>query len=110
MTVDQWGGRIYGVARTGLPQASGQRALRILEILAYGFNDYAVRESVRGRGPFVYPVTPDHGRLWLAEIGQRGGRATTPRKRRASRKNGRHQIRGIAALEEEKRIVKRSDR
>jgi hypothetical protein len=36
------------------------RALRILEILAYSFHDYAVRESVCGRGLFC--VEPRKGR------------------------------------------------
>jgi hypothetical protein len=31
--------------------------LRILEILAYGFQDYAAREALRGRGLFV-PAAP----------------------------------------------------
>lgn len=32
-------------------------ALRVLEILAYGFNDYAAREAVCGRGLFM-PTAP----------------------------------------------------
>ncbi|MGH8278376.1 MAG: hypothetical protein ACRETQ_02260 [Gammaproteobacteria bacterium] len=33
-------------------------ALRILEILAYGFNDYAAREAVRGQGLFLPNARP----------------------------------------------------
>lgn len=44
-------------------------ALRVLEVLAYGFNDYAAREAVCGRGLFI-PVAP-RGR-------PRTGKALTP--------------------------------
>lgn len=87
-TVTDDGRRLYAVDRTGLPQRDPERALRVLEILAYGFQDYFARESVCGRGYYVYPVTPDDGRLWLAEIGRRGGRARTASKARSSRRNG----------------------
>ncbi|MGH8282939.1 MAG: hypothetical protein ACRESE_03745 [Gammaproteobacteria bacterium] len=45
-----------------LPQYRGSRAdaLRVLEILAYGFVDYAAREAVRGRGLFL--PAPRRGR------------------------------------------------
>jgi len=88
-TVDCDNHRLYAIDRTGLPQSSGMRALRMLEILAYGFQDYAARESIVGRGYFAYPLTPEHGYAWLAEIGRRGGQARTARKGRSSRRNGR---------------------
>jgi len=88
-TTDDTGQRVYAIDRTGLPQAAQMRALRMLEILAYGFHDYAARESVVGRRYFVYPLAPEHGRAWLAEIGRRGGQARTTRKKRSSRRNGR---------------------
>jgi len=37
--------------------ASPEQALRVLEVLAYGFHDYAARECVCGRGLFR-PVRP----------------------------------------------------
>lgn len=88
-TSDDEGNRVYTVSTLGMPQRSQQRALKILEVLAYGFNDYGTRESVCGRGYFIYPVTPEHGRLWLAEIGKRGGSARSPAKAASSARNGR---------------------
>jgi len=87
-TVDDEGRIVYAVDRNGLPQRDPERAARILEVLAYGCFDYAARESICGRGIFVYPLTPDHGRAWLAEIGRRGGRARTAAKASTSRANG----------------------
>ena len=80
---------VYVVDRRGLPQRDPERAARILEVLAYSCLDYAARESICRRGIFVYPLTPDHGRAWLAEIGRRGGRSRTPKKASASKRNGR---------------------
>lgn len=88
-TVDKEGMPLYAVSKTGLPQRKQQRALKILEILAYGFQDYIARESVCGRGFFIYPVTPESGRVWLAEIGKRGGAARSEAKAATSAKNGR---------------------
>ncbi|MHB8178970.1 MAG: hypothetical protein ACYDA5_11820 [Vulcanimicrobiaceae bacterium] len=88
-TISETGEKIYAVDCAALPQQHPQRALRILEILAYGFQDYFARESVCGRGYFVYPVTPEHGRAWLADIGRRGGKARSVAKAQASRRNGR---------------------
>jgi hypothetical protein len=88
-TVDKEGMPLYAVSKTGLPQRKQQRALKILEILAYGFNDYIARESVCGRGFFVYPVTPESGRVWLAEVGKRGGAARSEAKAVTSAQNGR---------------------
>ncbi len=88
-TTAETGEKLYAIDCAGLPQQRPQRALRILEILAYGFQDYFARESVCGRGYFVYPVTPEHGRAWLAEIGRRGGKARSIAKAEASRRNGR---------------------
>lgn len=79
--------RLYLVDRTGLPRQNPDRALRALEILAYCFQEYSARETVCGRGYFVYPLTPEHGRLWLSEIGRRGGRSSSERKASASRRN-----------------------
>lgn len=45
----------YAVSDLGLPSTEQERALRILEILAYGFQDYFARESVCGRGLFICP-------------------------------------------------------
>lgn len=87
-TVGDDGNLVYGVDRAGLPQRDPERAARILEVLAHGFFDYAARESVCGRGIFLYPLTPDHGRAWLAEIGRRGGRSRSAEKSAASRSNG----------------------
>lgn len=87
-TVDDEQRVVYAINRTGLPQRDPERAARILEILAYGCFDYAARESVCGRGIFVFPLQPDHGRAWLAEIGRRGGGVRTPAKAAASRTNG----------------------
>jgi hypothetical protein len=87
-TVDSERRPLYAVNTSELPQRDPERAVRILEILAYGFFDYAARESVCERGIFVKDVTPDHGRAWLAEIGRIGGRARTNSKQIASRKNG----------------------
>lgn len=78
---------IYIIDRASLPQSGPDRALRALEILAYGFQDYASRESVCNRGYFLYPVIPDHGRLWLSEIGRRGGRSRSEHKAASSRRN-----------------------
>lgn len=87
-TTDDAGQRVYAIDRAGLPQSAAMRALRMLEILAYGFQDYAARESVVGRGYFAYPLGPEHGRAWLAQIGRKGGSARTPQKKRSSRRNG----------------------
>lgn len=91
-TVNEHGIPIYVVAKGGLPQRKQQRALRIMEILAYGFNDYIARESVCERGYFIYPVTPDSGRLWLAEIGKRGGAVRSATKSLSSAENGRSHV------------------
>ncbi|MDE2571819.1 MAG: hypothetical protein KGM44_04755 [bacterium] len=96
-TVDDEGNVVYAVARNALPQRDPERAARILEVLAYGCFDYAARESVCGRGIFVYPLTAEHGRAWLAEIGRRGGQARSVAKVTASRINGTK--RGGPALE-----------
>jgi hypothetical protein len=88
IVVDESGERIYLVARAGLPQRNPERSLRVLEVLAYGFNDYFARQTVCNRGYFVWPVGPEHGRAWLAEIGRKGGRRTSRSKSRASRRNG----------------------
>lgn len=87
-TVDDTGNVVYAVHRAGLPQRSPERQVRILEVLAYGCFDYGARESLCGRGIFVHPLTPEHGRGWLAEIGRRGGRARSEAKAAASRSNG----------------------
>jgi hypothetical protein len=87
-TVDDAGHTVYAIDRNGLPQRDPERAVRIIEILAYGCFEYAARETICGRGIFVYPLTPDHGRAWLSEIGRRGGRARTLAKGKASRANG----------------------
>ena len=92
-TLTSDGRTLYVVDVTGLPQRDPERALRILEILAFGFNDYGARETVCGRGLFVYPLGPEHGRAWLAAIGRRGGQQRTPRKREASRQNLLRQLR-----------------
>ena len=52
------GDRVLAVDRTGLPRRKRERALPILEILAYGFFDYAARESIIGRGCFIPPIPP----------------------------------------------------
>ncbi|MDP1830500.1 MAG: hypothetical protein Q8K67_00435 [Geothrix sp.] len=88
-TVDDAGMPFYAVSRIGLPQRKQPRALKILEILAYGFQDYIARASVCGRGFFIYPVTPESGRVWLAEIGKRGGTIRSAAKSVASANNGR---------------------
>lgn len=45
--------KIYGIDVSKLNRLSQEeKAVRIIEILAYGFNDYYVRESVCGRGIF----------------------------------------------------------
>lgn len=88
-TVDDRGNVVFALDRGDMPQRGPERAARMLEILAYGCFDYSARESVCGRGIFVYPLTPDHGRAWLAEIGRRGGRARSAAKAAASRSNGR---------------------
>uniref|UniRef100_E6Q5V5 Uncharacterized protein n=1 Tax=mine drainage metagenome TaxID=410659 RepID=E6Q5V5_9ZZZZ len=87
-TIDDAGQTIFAIDHTTLPQRGAERFFRILEILAYGCFDYGARESLCGRGFFVYPVTPEHGRAWLAEIGRRGGRARSDAKVAASRANG----------------------
>jgi hypothetical protein len=88
-TVDDEGETVYAVSNRALPQRKQQRALKVLEILAFGFMDYVARESVCDRGYFVYPVTPEHGRLWLAEVGRRGGTRTSEQKASSSARNGR---------------------
>lgn len=60
---------IVGVVFDGTPES----ALRVLEVLAHGFHDYAARESVCGRGLFAPPVR--RGRH------PRQGRAMTPAER-----------------------------
>ena len=92
-TVDENGAPRYAVSTRGLPQRKQQRALRVLEILAYGFQDYIARESVCGRGFFVFPVTPESGRVWLAEIGRRGGSSRSGAKAITSAANGRKRVR-----------------
>ena len=87
-TIDDEGRTVFAVDRTELPQRGTERYFRIMEILAYGCFDYGARESLCGRGFFVYPVTPEHGRAWLAEIGRRGGRTRSEAKAAASRTNG----------------------
>ncbi len=87
-TIDDEGNAIFAVDQTTLPQRGAERFFRILEILAYGCFDYGARESLCGRGFFVYPVTPEDGRAWLTEIGRRGGKARSEAKVRASRTNG----------------------
>lgn len=87
-TIDPEGQPVYAINSEPLPQRDPERSLRILEILAYGFFDYAARESICGRGIFVATVTPDHGRAWLAEIGRRGGSSRSIEKAEASRRNG----------------------
>ena len=64
----------------GRPRFSGRRdALRVLEILAHGFHDYAARETVCGRGLFVPPRLrgrpPLHGRPMTAAERMRRMRA-----------------------------------
>lgn len=86
-TLTHDGRTLYVVDVDGLPERDPERALRILEILAFGFNDYGARETLCGRGIFVYPLGPEHGRAWLSAIGRRGGKQRTERKRAASRKN-----------------------
>ena len=87
-TVDDNGASVFAIDRNGLPQKDPERSVRAIEILAYAFLDYRARESVCERGIFVYPVTPEHGRAWLAAIGRRGGAARSEAKARASRRNG----------------------
>lgn len=87
-TIDDEGRTVFAIDQTALPQRGAERYFRIMEILAYGCFDYGARESLCGRGFFVYPVTPEHGRAWLAEIGRRGGRARSEAKAAASRANG----------------------
>lgn len=48
-------------------------ALRVLEVLAHGFHDYAARESICGRGLFDAPAKPGRPPRW--------GRAATPSER-----------------------------
>jgi hypothetical protein len=60
-TVTDHGGRIFAVDRNGLPRLKRERALRVLEILAYGFFDYAARESIVGRGYFIPPTPTSAG-------------------------------------------------
>lgn len=88
-TEDELGVPRYAVSTQGLPQRKQQRALRVLEILAFGFQDYVARESVCGRVYFLFPITPDSGRIWLAEIGRRGGTAHSQAKALTSAANGR---------------------
>ncbi len=88
VTLDEHRRPLYAVDGTRLPQRDPERAARILEVLAYGCRDYAARETVCGRGLFVFTLTPEHGRAWLAEIGRRGGSARTRAKAAASRANG----------------------
>ena len=87
-TFDDEGVRHYVIDRSLLPQRDPERAVRELELLAYVFHDYAARETVCGRGIFVYPVGPEHGRAWLAAIGRLGGHSRSVRKGVASRANG----------------------
>jgi hypothetical protein len=54
-TVADAGDRVLAVDRKGLPQNKRERALRILEILAYGFFDYAARECLIGKDYFIPP-------------------------------------------------------
>ena len=81
--------RVYAISSRSLPQCDPERSLRLLEILAHGFHDYAAREALCGRGFFVAEVSPDDGRAWLREIGRRGGRARTTKKALTSKANGR---------------------
>jgi hypothetical protein len=46
-------GTVYAVDQGKLPPDDPERSMRILEVLAFGFLDYAVRETVCGRGYFV---------------------------------------------------------
>jgi len=55
-TISDNGRRVLAVDRHGLPRGRRERALRILEILAYGFFDYAARESIVGRDYFIPPT------------------------------------------------------
>lgn len=91
-TVNEDGIPLYAVSKIGLPQRKQQHALRVMEILAYGFHDYIARETVCERGYFIYPVTPDSGRLWLAEIGKRGGAVRSVSKSASSSNNGRQHV------------------
>lgn len=93
VTLDERRRLLYAVDSTGLPQRDPERAARILEVLAYGCSDYAARETVCGRGLFIFALTPEHGRAWLAEIGRRGGGVRTRAKAAASRANGRRRRR-----------------
>lgn len=88
---------VYLLDRHLLPQDTRGQAFRALEVLAFGFNDYAARETMCGRGYFAAEITPEDGRAWLREIGRRGGAVRSSAKRRASRENGRHDRRFASA-------------
>jgi hypothetical protein len=88
LTYDENCRRRYIIDRSTLPQRDPERAVRELEVLAYVLHDYAARETLAQQRIFVYPIQPEHGRAWLAEIGRKGGRKQSERKRRASRVNG----------------------
>lgn len=87
-TIDDDGTTIFAIDQSSLPQRGAARFFRVLEILAYGCFDYGARESICGRDIFVHPVTPEHGRAWLAEIGRRGGQARSAAKAASSQANG----------------------
>lgn len=79
----------YYVGTRGPFDGAPESALRILEILAHGFHDYAARECVCGRGLFGAPAR--RGRPSLM------GRPMTPAERV---RRGRHRRRPRAAARE----------
>ncbi|HEV3155930.1 MAG TPA: hypothetical protein VGZ00_01150 [Candidatus Baltobacteraceae bacterium] len=53
VTQTMQGQTIYAIEQGALPPNDPERALRIMEVLAFGCFDYVARESVCGRGYFV---------------------------------------------------------
>lgn len=60
-----------GVGRAWKPSRSS--ALRVLEVLAHGFHDYAARECVCGKGLFVAPSSNRPGRQRIGEQAMTAG-------------------------------------
>lgn len=71
-----YSGRGYFVGVGGEWRATPMAALRLLEVLAYGFHDYAARECVCGR--WLFSVPKRRGRP------PNGARAQTARERMAA--------------------------
>lgn len=79
-------GCYVGLGRRRFSRRGREDALRVLEILAHGFHDYAARENLRDRGLFVPPRR--RGRPALT-----GRKMTAAERMRRMRRRTRHSAR-----------------